>query len=126
MRILRPLPRAGRLDACLCTLEDRLELSETRRRTDRPRLHKMLTVDPTENLSAAAGGGFTVTAAINAWTDESGFYDPQDPINPETSGFTQVVWKDTKELGCAFVDCPAGTILPADYGVRTFPPAVVC
>ena len=69
------------------------------------------------------------------WTDESGtsivptirhdirinpkcYIDAYDPKNPEPSHFTQVVWKATTQLGCASAICPAGSILPADDGVR--------
>ena len=81
----------------------------------------LLTIYPTENLAAGAGGDFTVTDGINGWTDEAKDYDPQ---NPTYSHFTQVVWKGTKELGCALVDCPAGSIFPAEYGVRNVSLAV--
>ena len=80
---------------------------------------------PTENLAAGTGNGYTVTSGVKAWTDEAKDYNPR---NPKPSHFTQVVWKGSKELGCAFVDCPAGSIFPAKFGVRsrfTFPPAVV-
>ena len=121
MGILRPPLIAGHPDVCLSTLEARLELSEVRRPVDYPRLHKVLMVEPTENL-AAGTGGYTVTEGINAWTDEAGDYDPN---NPTYSHFTQVVWKSTTELGCAMVDCPAGSIFPAEYGVRTLSPTCI-
>jgi len=105
----------------LSTLEGRLELSEVRRPTDCPRLSWALMIEPTENL-AAGTGGYTVTEGINAWTDEAKDYDPK---NPTYSHFTQVVWKSTKELGCAMVDCPAGSIFPAEYGVRNLSPAFI-
>jgi len=41
-----------------------------------------------------------------------------DPINPQGSHFSQIVWKSTLELGCAFQVC--GDIFPAEYGVRKF------
>jgi len=78
-------------------------------------------IEPTENL-AAGTGGYTVTEGINAWTDEASDYDPN---NPTYSHFTQVVWKSTTELGCAMVDCPAGSIFPAEYGVRTLSPTLI-
>lgn len=71
--------------------------------------------DITENL-AAGTGDYTVTDGINAWTDEAKDYDPK---NPTYSHFTQVVWKGTTDLGCALVTCPAGSIFPAMWGVRT-------
>jgi len=47
------------------------------------------------------------------WTAEEKDYDPNNPV---PSHFTQVVWKSSKELGCATVTCAAGTIFPASYG----------
>jgi uncharacterized protein YkwD len=69
-----------------------------------------------ENL-AAGTGSYTVTDGITAWTDEAKDYDPS---NPTYSHFTQVVWKSTTDLGCAMVECPAGSIFSADYGVAQF------
>jgi len=78
-------------------------------------------VEPIENL-AVGTGGYTVTEGINGWTDEAKDYDPK---NPTYSHFTQVVWKSTKQLGCAMVDCPAGSIFPAEYGVRNLSPTFI-
>ena len=106
---------------CLSTLEDRLGITEVRRPKVHHQSHGVLTVEPAENL-AAGTGSYTVTSGIKGWTDEAKDYDPQ---NPQYSHFTQVVWKGTKQLGCAFVDCPAGSIFPSQYGVRNVPPVVV-
>ena len=76
----------------------------------------------TENL-AVGTDPFTVTDGINMWTGEAGDYDPK---NPTYSHFTQVVWKATKELGCAFVTCPPGSIYPVEYGVRTLSSIFTC
>ena len=38
--------------------------------------------------------------------------------NPQPSHFTQVVWKNSKQVGCAVADCT--TIFPAKYGVSVF------
>jgi hypothetical protein len=70
----------------------------------------------TENL-AVGTGPFTVTNGITLWTDEAKDYDPN---NPQYSHFTQVAWKSTTQLGCAMIDCAAGTIYPND--VRILPP----
>ena len=67
-----------------------------------------------ENL-AAGSGSYTVSDGIDAWNAEAKDYDPQ---NPTFSHFTQVVWKGTKEVGCAFVTCPPGSIFAASFGVR--------
>ena len=75
-----------------------------------------------ENL-AAGSGDYTVTDGINGWTAEDKDYDPK---NPTYSHFTQVVWKGTKELGCAIVTCPAGSIFDAKFGVRVLSPVFIC
>ncbi|KAF9260264.1 PR-1-like protein [Marasmius fiardii PR-910] len=55
-----------------------------------------------ENL-AAGTGGFNGVAGVKMWTDEVKDYNPR---NPQPSHFTQVVWKSTKEVGCAMKVCP--------------------
>nr|VWO97034.1 Repressed by TUP1 protein 4 [Ganoderma boninense] len=54
-----------------------------------------------ENL-AVGTGDYTIEDAIQSWTDQSSQYDPGDP---QGSGFTQVVWKNTREVGCAVKEC---------------------
>ncbi|KAG7090345.1 hypothetical protein E1B28_009465 [Marasmius oreades] len=55
-----------------------------------------------ENL-AAGTGAFNGVAGVKLWTNEAKDYNPK---NPQTSHFTQVVWKNTKEVGCAIKTCP--------------------
>lgn len=64
-----------------------------------------------ENLAAGTGADYDITAAVKSWTDEAPSYDPG---NPQPSHFTQVVWKATKELGCAVARCEG--IFPPSYG----------
>ncbi|KAG8929584.1 hypothetical protein FRC03_003235 [Tulasnella sp. 419] len=75
-----------------------------------------------ENL-AAGTGGFSIQAAIDAWTiKEVGAYNPQ---NPTASHFTQVVWKGTTQVGCAVAVCD-NNIFPgakANYHVCEYFPA---
>jgi hypothetical protein len=40
--------------------------------------------------------------------------------NPQPSHYTQVIWKGSKQLGCAYVNCTAGTIFPTMYGQTPF------
>ena len=68
-----------------------------------------------ENIWATPFDGDTVTDGVKDWTDESKDYDPK---NPQYSHFTQVVWKATTELGCAFVNCASGTILDSPHAYR--------
>ncbi|KAF9521346.1 CAP domain-containing protein, partial [Crepidotus variabilis] len=63
-----------------------------------------------ENL-AAGTGSYSILDGIKAWTDEASSYDPN---NPTFSHFTQVVWKSSTELGCAYQFCDG--IFPASYG----------
>ena len=34
----------------------------------------------------------------------------------DTGHFTQVVWKGSNKIGCAYADCPAGGLFDASYG----------
>jgi len=55
-----------------------------------------------ENLSAGTHP-FSIAAAIKLWTDEESSYNPN---NPQFSHYTQVVWKGSKQVGCAVTTCP--------------------
>ncbi|KAL0061350.1 hypothetical protein AAF712_011808 [Marasmius tenuissimus] len=55
-----------------------------------------------ENLAAGSGGGYTALSGVKSWTDEASSYNPS---NPQPSHFTQVVWKGSKQLGCAVAQC---------------------
>lgn len=54
-----------------------------------------------ENLSAGTHS-FSIPAAIKLWTDEEKDYNPS---NPQFSHYTQVVWKGSREVGCAKITC---------------------
>ncbi|PIL27964.1 transporter [Ganoderma sinense ZZ0214-1] len=68
-----------------------------------------------ENLAAGTGGSYDIAAAVKSWTDEASQYNAQ---NPAPSHFTQVVWKNSAQVGCAEKDCPG--IFPADYGMAKY------
>ncbi|KAJ5963937.1 uncharacterized protein N7479_003813 [Penicillium vulpinum] len=57
-----------------------------------------------ENL---AFGFDNVSAAVIAWGDEGDMYNFGKPtgFTEETGHFTQLVWKDTTQVGCAAVNC---------------------
>ncbi|GAA5920257.1 hypothetical protein JCM6882_003661 [Rhodosporidiobolus microsporus] len=58
-----------------------------------------------ENLSGYTGGS-NVEWGIQMWTDEASLYNYDVPGYTDGVGhFTQMVWKDTTELGCAEVKC---------------------
>ncbi|KAF8507059.1 CAP domain-containing protein [Russula emetica] len=68
-----------------------------------------------ENLAAGTGGAYTITTAVQSWTDEVSQYDPNSPV---PSHFTQVVWKATTQVGCAHQDCSG--IFDASYGLAHY------
>jgi len=55
-----------------------------------------------ENLAAGTGSSYGISQAIKSWTDEVSEYDAN---NPQFSHFTQVVWKGSKQVGCAVQAC---------------------
>jgi hypothetical protein len=68
-----------------------------------------------ENM--AIGTALTCQKAVKLWNSEASKY-PVDGVprySAETGAFTQVVWKDSAEVGCAVKDCPTGTIVACSY-----------
>ncbi|KAL3461139.1 CAP domain-containing protein [Aspergillus heterothallicus] len=57
-----------------------------------------------ENLAYGYGNA---TSAVQAWGDEREMYDFDKPtgFTKETGHFTQLVWRGTRQVGCAAVDC---------------------
>eukprot|EP01018_Ginkgo_biloba_P008715 Gb_07639 [translate_table: standard] len=79
-----------------------------------------------ENLFWVKGMPITPALAVQAWIDEKKFYSYKN--NSCQSGqpcgvYTQVVWKETTQLGCAWVTCDKGdvTLIVCNY----FPPGNV-
>ncbi|KAK1230305.1 hypothetical protein PQX77_006598 [Marasmius sp. AFHP31] len=64
-----------------------------------------------ENLSTGTGD-FGIDAAVKLWTDEAGDYNPS---NPQYSHFTQMVWKESTQVGCA-VATGCNGIFDGSYG----------
>ena len=57
-----------------------------------------------ENLFQISGPGATSTAfeVVNAWAGEAQFYDyDTNTCRGRCGHYTQVVWRDTKQVGCA-------------------------
>ncbi|KAG8925804.1 hypothetical protein FRC02_009388 [Tulasnella sp. 418] len=54
-----------------------------------------------ENL-AAGTGNYQIANAIAGWVNEEPQYNPS---NPQPSHYTQVVWKSTRQVGCAKAVC---------------------
>ncbi|CCC67493.1 hypothetical protein NCAS_0A09350 [Naumovozyma castellii] len=67
-----------------------------------------------ENLAA----GYTLLGSVDAWYNEISEYDYSNPGFSESTGhFTQLVWKDTSQVGCAIKSCNNawGTYLICSY-----------
>ena len=70
------------------------------------------------------------TRAVRSWYDEIKNYDFNDPEgswargqndrNKQVGHFTQLVWKDTKEVGCGVKQCPVAGRPPGDPGVQVW------
>jgi uncharacterized protein YkwD len=74
-----------------------------------------------ENLAA---GYPTVSAGINAWYSENKNYSYFFPgFSSKTGHFTQIVWKSSKRLGCAFVECNGMHGTPGKFLVCEYSPA---
>eukprot|EP01018_Ginkgo_biloba_P032115 Gb_01098 [translate_table: standard] len=66
-----------------------------------------------ENLCWGKGTPMTPTEVVQTWIDEKKFYDYQkNSCVPDRhcGVYTQVVWKNSTELGCALVSCDKGDI----------------
>ncbi|MDX1957589.1 MAG: pathogenesis-related family 1 protein [Leptospiraceae bacterium] len=73
-----------------------------------------------ENLFWGKGTDFSAGDAVKSWADEKAFYNYSK--NSCKSGkicghYTQIVWKDTKKVGCAKAVCPGdqGQIIGCNY-----------
>ena len=68
---------------------------------------------------AAGTGSFDAKAAVTLFMSDAAAYNPEDPT---LSHFTQVVWKNTTELGCAASRCDSIFDQPATYHVCVYAP----
>ncbi len=73
-----------------------------------------------ENLFWGSGKKWNIQNAINSWNEEEQYYDYS--TNKCQTGrvcghYTQVVWKNSKKLGCYKAICPndKGTIIGCNY-----------
>jgi uncharacterized protein YkwD len=62
-----------------------------------------------ENI--AWGGERSASSAVDAWYREVDDYDYAKPgFAASTAHFTQMVWKDTRQIGCGVSSCYLGTV----------------
>ncbi|KAL4579108.1 hypothetical protein LXL04_015243 [Taraxacum kok-saghyz] len=62
-----------------------------------------------ENLAGQSGGVLTGTEAVNLWVAENVYYDYETNScvgGNECRHYTQVVWRNSNQIGCARVQCP--------------------
>ena len=72
-----------------------------------------------ENLASHS----SVKAGTAAWIDEKRFYTPGTPIPTDESDtswkawghYTQAVWNDTREIGCAYATCSSSRVFVCHY-----------
>jgi Cysteine-rich secretory protein family len=76
-----------------------------------------------ENLAWGTKGWFTATIGAQSWADEKSNYVKGTPIPPYTPGqtgpvtghYTQMVWKETTQIGCATASDADRTYLVCRY-----------
>ncbi len=69
-----------------------------------------------ENLAAGTAGALDAERVVALWYDEIELYEFDDPgFAFETGHFTQVVWAETDELGCAVASCPGMDLWVCNY-----------
>ncbi|MGN6106998.1 MAG: CAP domain-containing protein [Kofleriaceae bacterium] len=75
-----------------------------------------------ENIYGASGNA-TAQGAVSSWAAEKANYDYASNTCPGGNRvcghYTQVVWRDTREVGCALYRCPGlqyGSSIVCDYG----------
>jgi pathogenesis-related protein 1 len=76
-----------------------------------------------ENLAWSSDPNYSAVAAIEAWYSEKSYYDYASNAceDGEVCGhYTQIVWRDSKALGCAVAVCPNGGGII--YGCHYDPP----
>jgi uncharacterized protein YkwD len=69
-----------------------------------------------ENLAAGTTGLLDAAGVTGMWYGESKKYSFHHPgFSMSTGHFTQVVWRDTKELGCARAQCSGLDVWVCQY-----------
>jgi pathogenesis-related protein 1 len=71
-----------------------------------------------ENLFMGVVGYYGVANAIKAWENERKYYRGQTLTSSnwyDSGHYTQMVWKDSKEIGCAKAECNDNIIVVCNY-----------
>jgi uncharacterized protein YkwD len=69
-----------------------------------------------ENLAAGTSSMMTPEHAVEMWAEEEKEYSfKKGGFSMKTGHFTQVVWKDTKSVGCGSTQCKGLTIWVCQY-----------
>jgi uncharacterized protein YkwD len=74
-----------------------------------------------ENLAWGTKGGFTATTGADGWAAEKSNYVKGTPIKefkkgePKVGHYTQMVWKDTTQVGCGMASDAGQTYLVCRY-----------
>jgi pathogenesis-related protein 1 len=71
-----------------------------------------------ENLFMGTAGYYGVADAVKSWESEKKYYHGQtiDTSNVYKLGhYTQIVWEDTKQIGCAKIECKGNIIVVCNY-----------
>lgn len=73
-----------------------------------------------QNLVA---GSSSPAAGVRAWYSEIQYYDYTKPrFSKKTGHFTQLIWKSSRELGCAWVNCGGKNGTPGHFLVCNYTP----
>jgi len=70
-----------------------------------------------ENLFSSGGSKPTGQQITDAWASEKSDYDYNSNSCSGVCGhYTQIVWRDSTDLGCAMKDCGGSYIVSCEYG----------
>jgi len=69
-----------------------------------------------ENLGAGSIGALDPESTVAMWYDEIKLYKfPEGGFSMQTGHFTQLVWTDTRQVGCGHVQCKGNDIFVCNY-----------
>jgi Cysteine-rich secretory protein family len=79
--------------------------------------HSPANTRPNQGENLAWGtGNFTAESAVELWYKEINHYNFSSPgFSPATGHFTQMVWKNSTQLGCAMAHCSGETFWVCRY-----------